>query len=208
MSEQVQDGAAISAAGSETTRGSVGAAEETFDPRKLTLNQDFSSMVGVRKETLRVPLTKPPTQAFFVPHPNPAWRIQIASLDVKEDREVYVVDPDIAEELTGEWVAKVLVPCVTRQGGIYLWPLKLPSEDGRLDSWNESGIRIADQYAGKWIRLHSNRELSSYDVTEPISMFQPPVWPSTPEEIFRKGFRDRIIKRLDHPVIMRLRGAV
>jgi hypothetical protein len=199
-------GAVNSTAGSVTTGGSVGAVEEAFDPRKLTLNQNFTELVGVNKETLRVPIQRPPAQAFFVPHPDPAWQIQIAALELKEDREVYVVAPALIEELAGEWVAKVLVPCITRQGGLYLWPIRLPGEDGRIDSWNESALRIAKEFGGKWVRLHPNRELGSYDLITPISEFPAPKWPENPEELLRKGFRDRVIDRLDHPVIKRLRG--
>jgi hypothetical protein len=199
-------GAVNSTAGSVTTGGSVDAVEGTFDPRKMTLSQDYTSMVGVNKEASRVPIQRPPAQAFFVPHPDPAWQIQIAALELKEEREVYVVAPSLIEELTGEWVAKVLVPCVTRQGGLYLWPIRLPGEDGRIDSWNESALRIAREYAGRWVRLHPNRELGAYDVITPISVFDPPKWPENPDELLRKGFRDRVIDKVDHPVIKRLRG--
>jgi hypothetical protein len=48
--------------------------------------------------------------------------------------------------------------------------------------------------------------LGAYDVITPISVFDPPKWPENPDELLRKGFRDRVIDKVDHPVIKRLRG--
>lgn len=198
--------APIAGAGSEPASRSVVTAEEQFDPRKMTLNQDFIQMVGVKKEILRVPIQRPPKQAFFMPHPSPDWRIQVAALKTDEDNETYVVDPTMVDELHGEWVAKILVTCQTRQGGMYLWPVKLPGPDGRHDSWNESALRIVNEYAGRWIRVVPNMELSAYDVLEPITPLEPPEWTGTPDELLCKAFRDRVIDRVDHPVIKALRG--
>ena len=181
-------------------------AEADFDPRSLTLSQNFVAMVGVKKETMRVAISKPPPQLFFATHADPSWRIQIAALELKEDRETFVVAPGLVEELSGEWAPKVLVPCQTRQGGFYLWPIRLPGTDGRIDSWNESAHQIVADFAGQWIRLHSNREAGAYDVVTPVSPFPPPVWPESAEGLLKKAFRDRVIESLDHPVVKRLRG--
>ena len=206
INDQVDAGADVEAASIGATDGSVATAEGVFDPRHLTLSQDFVQLVGVRKETLRVPIQRPPNQAFFVVHPDPAWRIQVAALVLAEDRETYIVDPAVAEELSVEWVPKVLVTCQTRQGGLYLWPIRLPKSDGRIDSWNESALRIAQEYRGAWIRVTPNMELGCYDVGTPMSHFPEPEWPESPDELLRKAFRDRVIDTLDHPVVQRLRG--
>ena len=184
------------------------AAEDKFDPRRLTLNQSFVDMVGVKKETLRVPLMRPPPQAFFFPHPDPAWRIQVAALEIKGEGETYIVSPAMLDELIGEWVGKTLVACQTRQGGLYLWPIRLPGADGRIDSWNESALHIVSNYGGRWIRVMANREIGAYDVVQPISPFPAPAWLGTPDELLRKAFRDRVIDSVDHPVVRRLRGLI
>jgi hypothetical protein len=201
-----QDKPAATAGSDGLANGSAAATAEAFDPRKLALGQDFASMVGVRRETLRVPISRPPNQAFFMTHPDPAWRIQVAAIEVKETKEVYIVAPSMTDELNGEWVPKILVPCVTRQGGVYLWPIRLPGEDGKLDSWNESAMRIASEYAGKWVRVVPNRELGAYDVVTPISVFPSPEWPESADDLLKKAFRDRVIECAKHPVIRQLRG--
>lgn len=195
-----------SATQSETKNGALADTNDTFDPRKLTLNQSYTDMVGVRKETLRVPIQRPPKQSFFMPHPDPDWRIQIAALELKEERETYILDPSVVEELTGEWVAKVLIPCQTKQGGLYLWPIRLPGSDGRSNSWSESAQHIANQYAGRWIRVTANMEVGAYDVVIPIVDPPSPTWPQSPDDILSKAFRGRVIDSLDHAVVRQLRG--
>ncbi len=206
MSEQNATPKAEAATGTGTANGSATSTHETFDPRTLTLNQDFIQMVGVKKETLRVPIQRPPKQAFFMIHPDPNWRIQVAALKTEEDNETYIVDRALVDDLYGEWVAKVLATCQTKQGGLYLWPVKLPGADGRIDSWNESALHILNEYAGRWIRVTANRELGAYDVVEPITLLAPPEWPASSDDLLRKAFRDRVIDRVDHPVINMLRG--
>lgn len=205
MSEQVENGT-VSAGSSGATSGSVYAAVETFDPRKLTLNQDFVALVGVKKEVMRVPIQRPGSQVFFSPHPDAAWRIRVAVIEIKEDRENYLVEPPLLEELRGEWIAKVLVACQTRQGSFFFWPIRLPGPDGRIDTWNEAAMQIASTYGNRWIRLMANKEIGAYDVVEPITPFPEPTWPDSPGPLMAKAFRDRVISTLAHPVVKQLRG--
>ncbi len=203
---QIITNGAAPAASNEANNGQMAAVGQEFDPRALALSQDFAGMVGVKKEQSRVAIQKPPTQSFFYPHPDPLRRIEVAALVLKEDRETYVVVPSLCDELNGEWVAKVLVPCQTRQGGFYLWPIRRPGTDGRIDTWNESALEIADTYAGQWIRIMPNKELGAYDVIRPITQFPPPEWPESMDDLLKKAFHGRIIDRLDHPVVRQLRG--
>ena len=196
---------AAQAANDTSNNGSMGGAQE-FDPRALALNQNFAAMVGVKKELSRVAIQRPPNQAFFLPNPNPDYRIQVAALVLNEDHETYVVDHALLDELQGEWVPKLLVACQTRQGGMYLWPIKLPGPDGRIDTWNESALQIVNDYGGQWVRVTANKELGAYDVARPISPFPMPEWPESADALLRKAFRGRIIDRLDHPIIKQLRG--
>ena len=181
--------------------------DQGIDPRSLVLSQDFASMVGVRKITLNIPIRRPPPQVFFSPNPDPDARIQIAALDIKEDGETYIVSPELVDELAGEWVPKVLIPSITRQGAAYLWPIRLPGSDGRIDSWNESALRIANEFAGRWIRVTANREIGAYDVIVPAAQYEAPDFPDS-EGMLKTAFRDRVIDRPDHPVIRQLKGLV
>lgn len=190
-----------------TNTGAIdGLGEIAFDPRKLALGQNFVDLVGVKRETLRVPIQRPPDQAFFVAHPEPAFRIAVPVIVLKEEREHYIVDKTLLEDLRGEWLPKMLVACQTRQGGVYFWPIRLAGADGKLDTWNTSALQIASRCAGRWIRVTANRELGAYDVIEPISPFPDPVWTASADELLKKAFHGRVIDSLQHPVVKHLRG--
>lgn len=197
---------AAPAATNEIGGSQTPATTHEYNPRALALSQNFAALVGVKKELSRVAIQRPSDQSFFCPHPDRCRRIEVAALVVKEDRETYVIVPALCDELRGEWVAKILVPCQTRQGGFYFWPIRLPGADGRIDTWNESALQIADKYAGQWVRVTANKELGAYDVLRPITPFPPADWPEPMDDLLAKAFSGRIIDRLDHPVVKRLRG--
>ena len=69
---------------------------------KLRLSQDFANKVGVKKAIITVPVRKPGRQDFVRVHPDPAMRLETAVLELKDDRETYLVDPDLWSELPGE----------------------------------------------------------------------------------------------------------
>lgn len=116
---------------------------------------------------------------------------------------------DLLGELVGEWVPKLVVTAQTRQGTIFLWPIKLPDEEGRLDSWNQSALDIIAEHAGQWIRVTSNRQLGAYEVIQSSVEIPPPTWPGEGfTKLVERAFKGKIIDRPDHPVIQRLRGEV
>jgi len=171
------------------------------------LSQDFGSMVGVRKEILNVPVRKPDRQSFIEIHPGETWRMNALILELREDRENYLVLPNLWNALPEEFIPKYLFACQTRQGTNFLWPIRMPGQDGRLDQWNQSALTIVNEYQGRWIRVVSNMELGGYEVIVPNGEFPPPTWPEEGfQSLVNKAFRGKVIDSLDHPVIKRLRG--
>jgi len=180
-----------------------------LDFEKFRLSQDFEGMVGIKKEILIVPVRKPDRQVWFQVHPDVNWRTQFAIIEIKEDRETYLVSPQIYQELLGECVPKFIFACQTRQGVTFFWPVKMPGPDGRLDSWNQSALQIVTEYAGRWIRVISNLGASGYEVYTAEAEFPSPVWPSEGfHSLLKKAFRGKIVDSLDHPIIKRLRGQI
>jgi hypothetical protein len=118
--------------------------EHQFDPSRLRLSQNFSESVGVKKALLTVPVRKPGRQDFVRTHPDDSFRLETAVIELKEDRETYLIDPELWHELPGEIVPKVLFTTINRQGVLSLWPIRLPREDGRHDEWNRSALEAAD----------------------------------------------------------------
>ena len=127
---------------------------------------------------------------------------------LREDRdETYLLLPDIARELPGEFLPVVLYTAINRQGVIRLWPVRLPAPDGRVNEWHRSAAEAAILAMERWIRVKANMPLGAYDIFEASSTIPDPEWPSLSfEDLLRIAFRDRLVDRIDHPVIKRLRG--
>jgi hypothetical protein len=133
--------------------------------------------------------------------------IQTAVLELKDDRETYLVDPDLWAELPSELAPKALFTTMNRQGVLTLWPVRLPGEDGRHDEWSRSALEAAELAKTRWIRIVANMSLQAYEVYEATGNFPDPEWPDVSfQRILEIAFRDRFIRTLDHPVIRRLRG--
>ncbi len=49
---------------------------------------------------------------------------------------------------------------------MFLWPIRLPGPDGKLDDWNMSGVEAAKRASGRWLRMASNMSLGAYEIYE------------------------------------------
>ena len=178
-----------------------------FDPARLRLSQDFAATVGVKKALITVPVRKPSKQEFVRVHPDQAYRLETAVLELKEERETYLVEPSLWSELPSELTPKVLFTTMNRQSVLTLWPVRLPGEDGRLDEWNTSALEAAEMARERWVRVVANMGLGAYEVYEASGDLPDPSWPelSCPE-ILKVAFKGRYITEVEHPVIRRLRG--
>ena len=182
----------------------------SFDLERLRLSQDFPSQVGVKKAILTVPVRKPDRQWFIRVHPDPEWRLETAVLELQDERsETYRVDPDMHSELPGELVPIVLFTGINRQGVVFLWPARLPGEDGRGNAWHRSALEAADLAMKGWVRIAANMSLGAYEVFEATGELPEPEWPEKDfQSLIEIGFKDHFVRSPDHSVIRRLRGAL
>jgi len=181
--------------------------QDVFDLERLRLSQNFADVVGVKKKTITVPVRKPHRQLFVRIHPEESWRLETAVLVVKEDRETYLVDPALWAELPGEIVPTVLFTAISRQGVVFLWPIRLPGEDGRHDAWNRSALEAAQLATKQWIRLAANMHLGAYEVSVATGDLPEPEWPDVSfQDLLQIAFKDKFIQGLDHPAIRALQG--
>jgi len=192
----------------DTTENSP--APNPFDPAALRLDQSFTDVVGVKKLLTTVPVRKPNRQDFVRVHRDPAYRLTPAAIiELKEDREVYLVTPAMAMELPGEFAPVTLFTAVNRQGVLHLWPVKLPGADGKHNEWHRSAADAAELAMHNWGRITANMSLGAYEVFQAMGDLPEPTWPDLPfQEILKIAFRDRIVDNADHPVVQRLRGKV
>jgi hypothetical protein len=189
---------------------STNPAPNPFNPSALRLSQSFADTVGVKKLVTTVPVRKPNRQDFVRVHPDPAYRLTpTAIIELREDRETYLLSPAIAQQLPGEFNVVTLYTAINRQGVTQLWPVKLPGEDGRQLEWHRSAAEAAELAMEKWVRVTANMSKGGYDLFEASGDLSEPVWPDISfEEILRIAFRDRYVDRVDHPLLQKLRGLV
>jgi len=181
--------------------------DELFDLTRLRLSQNFSEVAGVKKALTTVPVRKPSPQDFIRVRKGKDKKLETAILELKEDSESYIVEPSLWPALYGELIPKVLYTTMNRQGVLFLWPIRLPDENGRLDPWNQSALEAAEFAQEKWIRIKSNRSLGAYEVYEATGELSEPEWPTLKfEQILKVAFKGKFIESMDHPVISRLRG--
>jgi hypothetical protein len=180
---------------------------DPYDPESLRLDQSFVETSGVKKLLTNVPVRKPNNQDFVRVHPDEAYRLTAAIIELKDDREVYLVLPHVAHQLPGECSPVVLHTAINRQGVTFLWPVKLPTPDGKVNEWHRSAAEAAVRAMKCWLRVKADMALGAYAMFEASSTIPEPIWPTaTLKELLKIGFRDRLVDGLGHPVIKRLRG--
>ena len=178
-----------------------------FDPKRLRIGQRFGEGQDVRRILVSFLVRKPNRQEFVRTHPDQDMTLEAAILEFKQDRQSFIVSPELAPYLAGEAVAKLLIPTITNHGALFLWPIKLPDDHGRLDEWNAVALEAAERGKTKWLRLMANMGAGTYDVLEASAQFPDPVWPeATLQQLLEIAFKGRMIDTMDHPVLRRLRG--
>ncbi len=179
------------------------------DLDSLRLSQDVGAEIGVAKAWVRVPVRKPKRQEFIRVRDDDAYRMETAIIEFKDDREIFLVAPDVRNKLPGDWVPVRLVTCISRQGVVFLWPLKLPTPDGRANTWFETAIEGARHAVDGWVKVVADMNLGGYQVYNALGELTPPEWPEyTFAELLEVAFRDRYIRDMEHPAIKRLLGYV
>jgi hypothetical protein len=182
---------------------------DPFNPTNLRLSQSFVETAGVKKLLTTVPVRKPSPQDFVRVHPDPAYRENFPIIELKDEREEYIVVAELVPALVGEFVTKTLFTAINRQGTVFFWPVRLPSPDGKNLDWWRSSREAAELAMKSWIRVRANMNLGAYDIFQAESVIADPEWPQLAFwELIKIAFRDHLVDRIDHPVIKRLRGQV
>ncbi len=191
------------------TKGVQKSAPDPFDPEGLRLSQDFSDSLGIKKELLTVPVRRPAKEWWVRSHPSAEYRLETAVIELKEENETYLVAADLWPALAGEstFSPRLLVFSVNRQGVYFIWPIKLPGSDGRINEWSRSAMEAAEIARERWVRVQANMSLGAYEVTTTTADLLEPKWPDkTFAKILRIAFGNKFITDLQHPVLKQLRG--
>src|SRR6266566_1528373 len=97
-----------------------GEALDPFDIANLRLDQNFIESAGTTKLLTTVPVGKPGNQDFSRVHPGRDYRENFGLVELKDEREFYLVIPSIARQLPGEVAMYTLYTAINRQGVVRL----------------------------------------------------------------------------------------
>jgi hypothetical protein len=181
---------------------------DPFDPAQFAANSSVQGGVGVIKELVTCPVRKPGKQEFVRVHPDAEYQLRAHILELKEERETYLVMPAVAAALPGETRMVNLRLTVSRQGAVFLWPVPEPSLDGRETDWGKSARVAAISGETEWVRLIANMSQGAYDMFTAPGALGTPAWPNkTMRDILVVAFGESfIIRDVGHPVVKRLLG--
>jgi hypothetical protein len=175
---------------------------------------------------LNMTVGKPPDNAFFQCHPDPAQHIDTSLLYDKEERDVYYIGPDMMNHpLVVPRLRRVTIAttCLWPSGRIMLYPVPFPTGKRAPKCWKTArrAFRIASGQAdlselpegftpGKryWVSLAWNEETQDYDLNIAEGIETPPQWPADLRlsNSLKLGFRDKTIVDEEHPHMRQLRG--
>ena len=173
----------------------------------LRLNQDFGESVGAELVVTTVAVRRPGGQEWFRVHPN--WRLQTTILQVKEEGESYLVAPSLRKDLWDEILPMVLFTAVSLHAETFIWPVRLPKVDGRVDKFIQTDLAAAQKAETKWTRRFWVPETKSHKVMTAEGFTENPVWPKEGfEELLKIAFGERFIQDINHSVIKKLRGQI
>ena len=184
---------------------------DPFNPENFRLSQNFGQELGIQKLLTTVPVQKPGKEHWIRVHASESYHLDTLLLVLKEANEIYLVNPSLQESLAEEPTCNPyrLVLSITRQNTPFLWPLRLPKPSGKVSRWNESALSAAATAKKQWVRVTSNMNSGSYDVTTAMSKIPEPRWPEQSfQELLRIAFKDRVIDNAEHPVLRELRGEI
>jgi hypothetical protein len=156
-----------------------------------------------------ISVRKPNKQEFV--RVNPDVSITAPVLELKMEREVYLVTPDVALLLPGDVMMRDLLLVTTAQGSLFLWPqAHVDPEAKRKDEWGASARQAAALARTTWLRVVSDMAAGRYNVMTAQGLIGEPVWPDLqPAQLLELAFgKDRLIDSQSHPVVKRLLGVV
>lgn len=183
--------------------------DDPFAPEKLKLSQNFEALSPTKHLRTTIKVDKPSKEAFVRVSTDPAYWADAHIIELTEPRqETYWVVPALIGALQGEkcFIRVKLALGVDRNGTPFIWRIKLPSADGRKQPWVDSMLQILERAKTEWVRVYWSDATKAYEarIAEGNSA---PQWPTeTFSELLRIAFKDRVIDRLDHPVIKELYG--
>jgi hypothetical protein len=185
-----------------------GKSELEIDLDVLRIDVTPTTGMAVKKLLTAVAVGKPKRQDWFRTHPSPEYRSNVAILKLENEDEFFLVTPAMVQELPDEYRVVTLYLTVNRSGDLRIVPVQLPDSDGTHNRWHRSLMEAMEFAKDEWTRIKANRSVGEYERYQAPPGIPDPQWPSeNMRRLVNLAFRGKLIDRLDHPVVQRLRGA-
>ena len=155
-----------------------------------------------------IAVRRPRPREYFRVHPDPAMSFTTAVVFDRDEmrNDVFFVAANMRDALVGETKPALLVPCITRQDALFVWPLPLPV-DGRQNEWHERARLALERGKTRWTRMAADMTIGTYRLYEPVEAQPAPVWPNKSlQEILEVAFAGKVINSMDHPFVRRIQG--
>jgi hypothetical protein len=166
----------------------------------------------------RVQLTIPegrPKDAFFRVDPREHMQLPVSILEYNPagqlSKDVYILTPDVAEQLGQRAKHAVIRVCICRPHILRVWAVKVPDTDlGRTpNGYIQSVWDCLPILEQRWGRLDVNESRTGYDLIEAVHQWPDPDWSPKPiDSLVRKAFKGRFVDSMDADVIKSLRGEI
>jgi hypothetical protein len=197
-----------------TNTNTTATASDPFDPASFAVSP--AALVAAQGDTGVVPqltgirVGKPDKQSFFRTNPHPAFAMVAPVLELKAERETYLVVPAVAATLPPADVKmSELRLCQTRQGGLFLWPVPVMAEDARQrNEWHVSARQVMAASQTKWVRMTADMSSGRYNMAV-AAITAEPLWPEdmSMRDLLELAFgTERLITNPSHHVVRRLLG--
>jgi hypothetical protein len=190
-----------------------GGGNSADDPFNLKALREPQTLVQVRDRRLAVPVRRKPNRLDFVRvHPSPDYRVTMPIFKMRSeaggDEEMYFVHPSQQGAMQDEFRMHTIYTAVNLRGSVFLWCVPLPIDDGREpNNWLVTNRESAELAIQRWVRVASDMGAGAYRIVEYEGPPVEPVWPQESFlELLKLAFKNRMIDRPDHPIILRLRG--
>src|SRR5215471_4435399 len=192
----------------DSTNGSTAVpSTKTIDFNAIR-SRDFADPADVTTLVARVPVRRPNGHTFVRVHSGQDYRFPVDLIELPDEEETYLIySNEVAAALDEVRKPCMLYTAITRQGTVFLWPVKLPRGNKKLVAWHTSATEAAETAMKFWVRINADMEVGAYKITVARGVIPDPEWPNlTFEELLRIAFQDRLVNSLTHPLVRRYLG--
>ena len=168
---------------------------------------EFTSVAKSQIEQKLIPVQRPDPQSWIWIPADPNMKKTVSLLAIKRTNSFYLVRPEVAGVLDGDVKSHLIVPYQDRDGGLFIWAVKLYDAYGSQDTWTLSALRIIYEDADSWIQIRSHKNISSYNAEKITIEVPAPKWPPGGlSYMVNRAFKSKVINSTEDPIIQRLRG--